>query len=159
MPDWIEQAKQQIEEEKERERQELEAIRLKRDIAREQAPILFDSVAKAIASDIAKFNHHFPKYDQKLSDLQMLGPKKFQVRRAYDPSFRLVVELKDSPLGIAYSTETPSPVDGKTYAYSDTFSFHLNTASEVVSIVKHGQALTPEDVSKQLLMPALPGRV
>jgi hypothetical protein len=159
MPDWIEQARQRIDEDKEREKKDIEALKLKRDIIADQAPSLFEAVKNAVIADIEKFNRVFPLYNQKLSDLQMIGPKKFQVRRAYDPSFRLVVEIKDSPLEICYSIETPNIVDGKTYiAYSDKFSFRLQTSTETVSLVKRHEARTPEDVSQELLMPALPGQ-
>lgn len=159
MPDWIEQAKQRIDEDKEREKKDLEALRLKRDIVADQAPRLFEAVKEAVIADIEKFNRHFPQYNEKLSDLQMIGPKKFQVRRAYDPSFRLVVEITDSPCEICYTIEIPNLIDGKTHvAYSDKFSFRLQASTETVSLVKRNEARTPEDVSQELLMPALPGQ-
>jgi hypothetical protein len=157
MTDWIEQAKQRIEEDRERERKELEALSLKRQIVWEQAPKLFDSVREAVKTDVERFNRHYSQYNEKLSDLQLIGPKKFQVRRAYDPSFRLEVEFTDSPIEIRYTVEAPNIVDGKIYAYSDKFSFHLNVAAETVSLVKGREVMLPEDISKEMLLPAIRG--
>ncbi|WP_058189675.1 hypothetical protein [Terracidiphilus gabretensis] len=156
MQDWIEKAKQEDKEAREREEKRLADLNLKRQLIGEQVPTLFAAVKDAVKTDVERFNKHFPAYNEKLNDLVDIGAKKFEIRRAYSPSFRLSVELLDGPPLIRYLVETPNIVDGKIYQshYGD-ISFNLNSTSGVVSLVRNGDALTPEGLSEEMLKPAL----
>jgi hypothetical protein len=157
MADWIEQEAKKIDDGKAQQKEEWDKIDAKTALVSKQVPHLFDSVREAIERDIELFNQHFPKYNEKLNSLERIGDKKLQVRRAYDPFFRLEVTLEETPFPqISFIIETPNMIDGQLcQSDSGRFGFSLDDQTGVVHLTGRGTHLTPQDISKHLLRPAV----
>jgi hypothetical protein len=147
MPDWIADAAKRVEAERERRRKYEESQTAIDNSLRANVPAIFEALRGAVEKDVALFNTHFPDYTKKLKDIEPIGDNWFQVHRAYDPVYLLVVKLDRERCEIGWEvTQNELKSSGK---------FEIKYDDGGGRLLENGYKITFEDASRKLIEPAV----